>query len=73
MADECMITRKTIPTHDWALPYRNSELNADRMKDPAIAIIGAVSREKGFELLMTFPKSINISKYKIFLEELRRR
>ena len=32
-----------------------------------------MSRENGLELLMQFPKSINVTKYKIFLEELRRR
>ena len=41
------------------------------MNMQAIAIIAAVSREKGIELAMTFPKSVNVSKYKIFLENLR--
>ena len=36
-------------------------------------MIGDVSREKGVELVMCFPKSINVKKYKIFLEELRNR
>ena len=37
----------------------------------AIAVVGAVSREKGIECLMTFKESITISKFKVFLEELR--
>jgi transposase len=34
-------------------------------------VIGAVSREAGINLIMTFPKSINAKKFKVFLEELR--
>ena len=36
-----------------------------------IAVLGAISREKGIEHVMTFPKSVNIKKFKTFLEELR--
>ena len=39
----------------------------------AIAVVGAVSREIGVDLYMTFPKSVNIEKFKVFLEELRRK
>ena len=36
-------------------------------------MIAAISREKGIEAVMCFPKSINVPKYKVFLEEIRRR
>ena len=38
-----------------------------------IAIVLAISREKGLELLHTHPRSINAMKFKSFLEELRAR
>ena len=38
-----------------------------------IAIILAVSRENGLELIQTHPRSINAMKFKSFLEELRAR
>ena len=37
----------------------------------AIEVIGAVSREYGIEKAMTFSRSVNVMKFKIFLEELR--
>ena len=36
-------------------------------------MIAAISRERGVELVMTFNYSINTIRFKIFLEELRRR
>ena len=41
------------------------------MNTSATAVIGAISREKGVELMMKFPKSINVMRFKILLEELR--
>ena len=38
-----------------------------------IAIILAVSRENGLELIQTHPRSINATKFKCFLDELRNR
>ena len=38
-----------------------------------IAVIGAIRREKGLEVLMTFPKSINKARFFVFLQELRDR
>ena len=68
--DECMCTKKTWPKTDWSFKRQNTTTEWHQMNMQAIAIIAAVSREKGIELAMTFPKSVNVSKYKIFLENL---
>jgi len=39
----------------------------------AIAVLVAVSREYGIHLIMTFMNSVNVSKFKVFLDELRRK
>ena len=46
-------------------------LDYRQMSMKPIAVLGAVSREKGIEHMMTFQKSVNNTKFKTFLEELR--
>ena len=41
------------------------------MNEGAIAVIAAVSRERGIEKVLAFKRSVNVMKFKIFLEELR--
>ena len=41
------------------------------MDTSALAVVAAISRERGVEAAMIFPKSLNVSKFKIFLENLR--
>ena len=36
-----------------------------------LAVLAAVSKEYGVDMLMTFETSVNILKFKIFIEELR--
>ena len=71
--DEMMVTRRTFPTHDWAKLRSNTSLDLGQMNTAATAVIGAISREMGVELMMQFPKSVNVMRFKIFLEELRRK
>lgn len=73
MLDEMMITKRTFPTHDWSKLHSNTMMDWSQMNNEPIAVLGAVSREKGIELMMTFRKSVNVPKFKIFLEELRNR
>ena len=65
------VTTKTFPSHDWSKLKQNTMLDYRQMSMKPIAVLGAVSREKGIEHVMTFPKSVNITKFKTFLEELR--
>ena len=43
------------------------------MNDATVALIGGVSNEIGVDLAITFDNSVNIPKFKIYLEELRAR
>ena len=70
--DEMMITKRTLPNTCWSKLHDNISMDLANINTKPIAVCGAVSREKGIELIMTFPKSVNCMKFKIFLEELRR-
>ena len=41
------------------------------MNEGAKAVIAAISRERGIEKTMIFKRSVNVSRFKVFLEELR--
>ena len=66
--DEMMVTKNTLPTHDWSKLNQNTSIDIAKTNNPPIAVVGAVSREDGINLIMTFPKSLNIKKFKVFLE-----
>ena len=70
--DEMMVTQQTFPRHEWSSKGTNISLDLSKTPTAAVAVVAAVSRERGIELLMCFPKSINQVKFKVFLEELRR-
>ena len=68
-----MVTKRSIPKTDWNLKYNNTGMGFTQLNNGAIAVLAAVSREKGVELAMTFKRSVNVPKFKLFLDELRRR
>ena len=70
--DEMMITKRTFPKQDWSKLRQNTSFDYAQTDTKAVAVVGAVSREKGVELIMTWPKSVNVMKFKVFLDELRR-
>ena len=51
MLDECMCTKGTMPTHVWTMPYTNESLDKSQTNMTPIAIVLAVSRENGLELI----------------------
>ena len=67
-----MLTKTSIAKTDWAAKHFNSEVDYARLNQEPIAVVAAVSRERGVELVMQFKKSVNVPKYKAFLDELRR-
>ena len=71
MLDEMMVTKSSFPTHDWSKLKTNTKMDMSWKNNEPIAVLGAVSREKGIEHVMTFRKSVNVPKFKVFLEELR--
>ena len=69
--DECVITKRTLPTHVWTLPRTNAQIDQKSAYTKSIAVILAVSREYGMDHVQVFPKSINKTKFKVFLQNLR--
>ena len=49
----------------------NMQLDLSRIDTRSIAVVGGVSEDKGMELYMQFDRSINSSKFKEYLMELR--
>jgi hypothetical protein len=69
--DEMMVTRSTFPRREWAAFKENICLDLSALDTRPIAVLGAVSREFGIELMMPFEKSVNIPKFKMFLDAYR--
>ena len=68
-----MVTKSTIPTHEWSRKNTPVQIDYKQYVSKTIAVLVGVSAECGVDLVMTYDKSVNIPKFKIFLEELRRR
>jgi hypothetical protein len=49
--DECMVTKKTIGKYAWTLPKTNVVLDWSEIYVKAKAVIVAISRELGVELV----------------------
>jgi transposase len=71
--DEIVVTKRTILDHTWSAKHHNATIDMGWLGRGAIAVLGAVSREHGIHLIMTFKDSVNVSRFKVFLEELRSR
>ena len=73
MLDECVVTKRTFPTHAWAAKLDNVKMDMSWIKSPCKAVILAVSQEMGLEHIEIHNNSINKVKFKIFLANLRAR
>ena len=69
--DETMFTRRTIGDSEWTLPKQNALFDEARLNEPTLAVLAAVSKEKGHEHYDVFEKSVNVGKYKSWLTQLR--
>ena len=69
--DEFVITKRTWPAHAWANKKENIFVNQADAYNRALAVVMAISRERGVELVDIYEKSINRMKFKLFLERLR--
>ena len=47
-----MITKHTYLKFEWAKKYQNAETSYQQVNRGAIAVIAAISREKGIEAIM---------------------
>ena len=69
--DETMFTRSTVPRTEYCLPKQNVTVDKNWINEPTMAVLSGISREKGQELFMLFPKSVNVPKFKEYLTKLR--
>ena len=69
--DEAMYTKRVLPKFDWSKKHKNASIDWQKMDTGALAVVAAISREQGVEMAMIFPKSLNVSRFKIFLDNLR--
>ena len=67
-----MITKSTVPKREWTPKKKTLEIDFGQFSREVIAIIAGVSREAGVDMVMTFPKSVNQEKFKLYLDEIRR-
>ena len=66
-----MFTKSALPKTEYCLPEQNLNIDKSKAYEPAKALLSGVSKEKGQELYMLFPRSVNIPKFKEYLIKLR--
>ena len=71
--DETMFTRKTVADTEWSLPGQNIRIDEALLNEPTLALLSAISKEKGQEHFQVYLKSVDLKKFKDWLEELRER
>ena len=69
--DETMFTRKTVADLEWALPGENVRVDEAKLNEPTLALLSAISKEKGQEYFQIFPKSVDRPKFKEWMRKLR--
>ena len=69
--DETMFTRKTLPASEWTQKKENMRVNIDKIDEPTMALLCGISKENGLEQYMVFKRSVNIDKFKEFLDGLK--
>ena len=69
--DETMVTRSTVPLTEYCHPKQNMTVDMVRLNEPTLALLSAVSKEKGQEHYKIFELSVNIPKFKQYLQELK--
>ncbi len=66
-----MITKSTIPKKEWSMNRDHIEIDMKDLNRSNVAILAGVSLEFGTDLVMTFPSSVDIPKFKTYIENLR--
>ena len=69
--DETMFTKAALPQSEYCLPKENVNIDKSQAYEPAMALLSGISKEKGLEHYMLFPRSVNIQKFKDYLIKLR--
>ena len=68
-----MFTRATLRAEEWCRQKGNFSVDVDALKEPTLALLSAISKERGLEHFKVFAKSVNVAKFKTFLQELRQK
>ena len=68
-----MYTKSTFGTHEYSKKHCNMRVDLSKTSTEAIAVVVAISRERGIEHMMQSPKSINKASFKLFLNDLRQK
>ena len=66
-----MVTKSTIATHEWSAKNNNYKIDMKSFGKETIAVLAAISKENGLDHLAIFKQSVNIPKFKEFLQDLR--
>ena len=69
--DETCFTRSTVPKAEYCRQGQNVAADLAYMQEPTLAVLASISKEKGLEHYRIFDNSVNIPKFKEFLQELR--
>ena len=70
--DEICFTRSTMPKAEYCLQGQNMPADLAHLKEPTLAVLSAISKEKGQELFKIYDNSVNVAKFKTYLQELRK-
>ena len=60
-----------MPKMDYCHQGKNMAADLAHLVEPTLAVLAAISKEKGLEHFKIFEKSVNIAKFKGYLQELR--
>ena len=71
--DETMFTTATVLTHAFSSKKKNIEIDQSLMKNEALAVVGGVSAEGGFEAYLVEKGAINSASYIEFLNILKQK
>ena len=69
--DETCFTRKTCADTEWSLPNENMTVDVAMLEEPTLALLCGVSKERGVEHFRIFEQSVNVDKFKEYVEGLR--
>ena len=69
--DETMFTRQSIPKKEYCLPHENVTVDKHKVNEKTLAVLAGVSKEKGMETYMIFENSVNVPKFREYLQKLR--
>ena len=71
--DKTCFTRTTMPKQEYCHQGKNMAADLAHLVGPTLVVLAAISKEKGLEHFKIFEKSVNIPKFKGYLQELRSR